>query len=232
MQHTPAADPLDRLRDEMLDKWSDHLDLMELHDAGEQQTLVVVADRLDDALQSTLSRQLQERFPGRTPQLQLLDRDTFAAVRQLIDAGVLHANPATTRTLYRAPSADRPKADGPSRRLTEARERLAQGMHKRRMANVLTDGGFSREALAPMRDAVEVAVQALTLWQGHNAGTPPALGLIDSALVQTKLLPAETLSLLARLREDQPSMDEAQAAELLARSDRLLAQADALLNRP
>ena len=56
-----------------------------------------------------------------------------------------------------------------------------------------------------MRDAVEVVLQALTLWQGHNAETPPAPSLIDSALVQTKLLPAETLSLVARLREDQSS---------------------------
>jgi hypothetical protein len=91
---------------------------------------------------------------------------------------------------------------------------------------------FFSEALAPMRDAVEVALQALTLWQGHIAVTPPALSLIDSALVQTKLLPVETLSLVARIREDQSSVEEAQAGELLARSDRLLAQADALLSRP
>jgi superfamily II DNA or RNA helicase len=228
----PAIDPLDRLRDELLGKWSAHLDLMELHDAGEQQTLLVVADRLDDTLQSTVARQLQEQFPERTPQLQILDRDTFATVRQLIDAGVLHADPASARTLYRAPTADRPKADGPTRRLTEARERLARGEHKRRMANVLTAGGFSTEALAPMRDAVEVAVQALTLWQGHNAETPPALGLINAVLVQSNLLPAETLSLVARLREDLPSVDEAQAGELLTRGDRLLAQAATLLSRP
>ena len=68
----------------------------------------------DDALQRTLARQLQERFPDRTPQLQLLDRDAFATIRRLIDAGVLHANPDTARTLYRAPAADTPRDDGPS----------------------------------------------------------------------------------------------------------------------
>ena len=232
VQPLPATDPLDQLRDEILGKWSAHLDLMELHGAGDEQTLLVVADRLNDALQNTLVRQLQEQFPDRTPRLQLLDRDTFATVLQLIDAGVLHANPATAKTLYRAPGADRPKDDDPSRRLTEACERLARGERQRRMANVLTEGGFVTEALAPMRDAVEVALQALTLWQGHNAETPPALSLIESALVQTQLLPAETLSLVARLREDQPSSDEAQACKLLTQSDRLLGQAAALLSRP
>ena len=73
VQHTPAADPLDRLRDEMLDIWSDHLDLMELHDTGEQQTLVVVVDSADDTLQNTFVGQLQVQFPDRTPRLQLLE---------------------------------------------------------------------------------------------------------------------------------------------------------------
>jgi superfamily II DNA or RNA helicase len=227
-----AADPLDQLRDEVLGKWNAHFDLMELHGEGDRQTLLVVADRLDDALQNTLARQLQERFPDRTPQLQLLDREAFATIRRLIDAGVLHANPATARTLYRAPAADRPTDDGRSRRLIEARDRLARSERQRRMANVLTAGGFPTEALAPMREAVEVAVQALTLWQGHDADTPPALSLIDSALVQSNLLPADTLSLVARLREDQPAADDVQAVDLLTQSNRLHSQAAALLNRP
>jgi len=225
----PATDPLEQLRDEMLGQWSAHLDLMELHGEGEQQTLLVVADRRDDALQSSLARHLQERFPDRTPQLQLLDREAFATIRQLIDAGVLHANRDTARTLYRTPAADKPKDDRSSKRLTEARDRLAQSEHQRRMAKVLTEGGFAAEALAPMRKAVETAVQALTHWKGHNAGIPPALSLIDSTLVQTKLLPADTLSLLARLREDQPVADDVQADDLLTQSDRLLSQAAALL---
>ncbi|MFQ5661493.1 MAG: SNF2-related protein [Gammaproteobacteria bacterium] len=223
------TDPLDRLRDDILSQWGNQLDLMELHGKGEQQTLLVVADRLDDALQSSLTRQLQEQFPGRTPQLKLLDRDTFATIRQLIDAGVLNANQDTARTLYRAPAADRPKDDGQSRRLSEARNRLAQGEHKRRMAKVLTEGGFSTEALVPMREAVETALQALTLWRNHNAETPPDLGLIDSTLIQTNLLPAETLSLVARLREGQPARDEVQTGKLLTQSDRLISQAASVL---
>jgi len=224
-----ATDPLDQLRDEVLGKWNAHLDLMELHGAGEQQTLLVVADRLDAALQSSLSRQLQDRFPDRTPQLQLLDRDAFATIRQLIDAGVLHANLDTARTLYRAPAADRPKADALTKRLTEARDRLAQGERQRRMAKVLTEGGFAAEALAPTREAVELALQALNLWQGHDADTPPALDLIDSVLVQTNLLPAQTLSLVASLRENQPDRDDVQTVDLLTQSDRLLSEAAALL---
>jgi superfamily II DNA/RNA helicase len=226
---TPPSDPIDRLRDDILSQWSKQLDLMELHGEAEQKTLLVVAERLDDALQSSLTRQLLELFPEQTPQLQLLDRDAFETIRQLIEAGVLNANQDTARTLYRAPATGSTKDDGHSRRLSEARDRLAQSEHKRRMAKVLTEGGFSTEALVPMREAVETALQALTLWRGHNAETPPDLGLIDSTLIQTNLLPAETSSLVARLREDQPARDEVQAGELLTQSDRLLSQAASAL---
>ena len=225
----PPTDPVDRLRDDILSRWRNQLDLMELHGEGEQQTLLVVADRLDDVLQNTLARQLQEQFPDQTPQLKLLDRDAFATIQQLIEAGILNANQNTARTLYRAPATNRPKDDGQSRRLTEARERLAQGEHKRRMAKVLTEGGFSTEALVPMREAVETALQALTHWQGHNAETPPTLGLIDSTLVQPDLLPNETLPLISLLRDEQSELDEARAGKLLTQSDSLLSRAASVL---
>ncbi len=197
--------------------------------SGEQQTLLVVADRLDETLQSTLTRQLQERFPEQTPQLKLLDRDAFATIQQLIETGILNASQESARTLYRAPAADRPKDDRQSRRLTEARDRLTRGEHKWRMAKVLTEGGFSIEALVPMREAVETALQALIHWQGHNAAALPTVELIDSVLVQPNLLPDETLSLISLLRDEQSELDEAMAGKLLTQSDSLLLQATSIL---
>ncbi|MCU7816310.1 MAG: DEAD/DEAH box helicase [Candidatus Thiodiazotropha sp. (ex Rostrolucina anterorostrata)] len=225
----PPTDPLDRLRDDILSQWNHQLELMELHGEGAQQTLLVVADRLSDALQSALTRQLQEQFPEQTPQLKLLDRDAFATIQQLIEAGVLNTNRDIVRTVYRAPAADKPKDDEQSKHLTEARNRLAQSEHKRRMAKVLTEGGFSTEALVPMREAVETALHALLFWRGHDTEKPPAQELIESTLVQANLLPAETLSLVARLREDQPEMNEAQADKLIKQSDDLLSQAASVL---
>jgi hypothetical protein len=97
------------------------------------------------------------------------------------------------------------------------------------MANVLAEGGFATEALLPMHEAVETALQALILWRDQDAGIPPSLGLIDSMLVKTNLLPTETLPLVARLRENEIAGDKAQAEQLLAQGDRLLAQAASVL---
>jgi len=229
-QKEPPASPSgphDRLRDEILSRWIHQLELMELHGEGERRTLLVVADPINDALQSALTGQLKALFPTQTPQLKLLDPDAFATIQQLIDAGILRANQERARTLYR--STDKPKDNETQKRLTEAREHLSRGEHKRRMAKVLIDGGFSAEAITPMRDAVEAALRALIVWQGHNSETPPEPELIDSVLVKTSLVPAETLSLVTRLRENQSEWDEPQGAALLAQIDRLLSQAASLL---
>lgn len=226
---TPPVDPFDRLRDDILSRWSNQLKLMELHGEGNQQTLLVVADRLNDTLQSALARQLQEQFPDQTPQLKVLDCDTFETIQQLVKTGILNASQASARILYRVPTADRAKDDEQSRRLAGALDQLARGEHKRRMAKVLADGGFTVEALAPMREAVEISLQALIEWQGHNTGTSPDLILIDSVLVKTNLLPAQNLSHIARLRDEQSEWDDVQAGKLIVKSDKIFSQAVSLL---
>ena len=226
---TPPTDPFDRLRDDILSRWSNRVELIELHGEGAQQTLLVVADRLDDILQSALARQLQDQFPDQMPQLNVLDRDTFQTIQQLVKSSILNASQGSVRTLYRLPTADKPKDNGQSRRLADALDHLARGEHKRRMAKLLADGGFTVEALVPMREAVDISLQALTVWQGHNTGTPPDLGLIDSVLVKTNLLPAENLSHIARLRDEQSEWDETHAGKLIMQSESIFSQAASLL---
>ena len=228
-QPTPPGDPFDRLRDDILVRWSNQLELIELHGKGDRQTLLVVADQPDEALHSDLTRQLQEQFPDQPPQLKMLDRDTFATIQALVEAGVLNTGQGNPRTLYRAPAANRQDSDERSSRLLEARKQLAKGERKQRMAKLLMQGGFIVEALAPMREAVDIALLALTLWRGHNAETAPDAELIDSMLVQTKLLPVETLSQITRLRDEQFEWDETPAAKLLAQSETLISRATSIL---
>jgi superfamily II DNA/RNA helicase len=229
-QPAPPIDPFERLRDDILSSWSTQLELIELHGEGDRQTLLVVTDQMDDALQNDLTRQLQQRFPDHPPELKALDRNTFATIQALVEAGILHASQNAARTLYRASAVNRPDDDGRSLRLSEAREHLARGERKRRMTKVLVEGGFIVEALAPMREAVDIALAALILWQGHGAETPPEAELIDSVLVQTKLLPAKTLSYITRLRDEQIDLDETQTGKLLTQGEFIFSRAASILD--
>ncbi len=226
---TSPVDPFDRLSGDILSRWRNQLDLMELHGTGDRRTLLIVVDRLDAALQDDLTRQLQERFPDQPPRLKLLDRDTFANIQALIEAGVLSANQDNARILYSAEATHEPVDEGKARRLPEALEHLAEGKRKRRMAKLLADGGFPMEALAPMREAVSILLRALILWQDRDAGTTPGPELIESVLVRTKLLPAETISIIKRLREELPEADETQAGVLLVESDSIFVRSASML---
>ncbi len=223
---TVPADPFDHLRDGILARWGNQL---ELHGEGNQQTLLVVAERINDALQSALARQLHDLFPEQTPQLKLLDRNTFATIHELIEAGVLSANQETGRTLYRASAEDDLKDDEQLKRLNQAHNHLAQSEHKRRMTKVLKEGDFATEALVPLREAVEIALQALAIWQGHDSETEMDPEWINSALVQADLLPSESLSVITALRDDKSSLDQSRTSQLLTQGDNLLSKAASIL---
>ncbi|MES9879775.1 MAG: DEAD/DEAH box helicase [Sedimenticola sp.] len=218
----PTTDPMEKLRDNLIDHWSDQLELMELHGEGAEQTLLVVTERMDEAMQEALNYQISQQFPDQTPQLKLLDKEAYATIQQLIKAGILSANSDNARTLYQASETGKPKASALSKRLSEARKHLTQSEHKQKMATVLANGGFAIEAIRPMSEAVETALHSLLIWQGHSADTETTTASIDSLLVEPKLLPAETLQLLSHLREDQPITDEKQAIQLLSQCDDLM----------
>ena len=226
----PPGDPYDELRDKILSRWIHQLELMELHGKGDGQTLLVVANPINEALQSALNSELKALFPTQTPRLQLLDPAAFTAIQQLIEAGVLSAGQDCGRRLYR--STDKEEGNEGLHRLAEAREHMARSERKRHMAQVLIDGGFSAEAVSPLCDAVETALQALLVWQIHNGETQPEPELIDAVLVESGLVPVETVSLLTQLRGNQSEWDKSQVTALLAQSDRLLSHAASLLGSP
>jgi len=221
---TPT-DPLQQLLGDVLSLWGNRLEVVELYGSGSRQTLLVVADRSDDDLRRVLSQQLQERFRHQPPRLRLMDRDAYATMQELLTDGILSSTQESARILYQVPERAKPGDDEQTKRLMEARKMLALSERNRRMATVLSEGGFATEALAPMREAVDTVLQALALWQGHKIEGSLAPGQIDSVLIQANLLPRDALSLLILLRDSPPTQDEAQAGKLFADCDDLISQA-------
>jgi hypothetical protein len=230
-QQAPPADPLLQLRDQLLNQWPGRLQLLELHGEGERKILLVVANQADDPLRDALTRQFNQHLPNLTPRLELMDSAAYQTLQRLIGAGVLSANTANVKTLHRAAVADTPQDDGQAQRLAEAREHLAKGEHKQRMAKVLVEGGFVTEALTPMREAVETVLHALAIQWDWKTAAPIPIDLVNVELVKKGLLPDEILSLVTRLRADQAEMDEKQATQLLLQGASLIEHVGAHLEQ-
>ena len=225
-QAVAAADPFERLGEGLATRWGPRLRQLELHGEGAERTLLLVVDRLDDDLRELAEGQLEALYPEQTPRLQILDQAGYAAVQQLLEAGLLSINQEGVRRLYQP--GEEPKDEQGPRRQAEARELLGEGDHQRRMARLLCDGGFRLEALPPLRDALEIGLRALALWRGEPAEAPLELGRISSQLVGDGLLPAGTVPLITRLR-DPSSWSAEQAQQLFEQGDELLERAASLL---
>jgi superfamily II DNA or RNA helicase len=230
----PAGDPYARLGEEIVDRWKDGVDLVEVHGDADRRTLVVVADQPDPAMRQSVERRIADQFPGQPLRLEVLDRATFETIQRLLAAGVLRAPADEVRTLHRSPSlAGEAAAAGTERlkaaRLEAARRRFAQAQHKQRMATVLADGGFAVEALAPLTEAVEIALQSLAGALGEAEAEKIPLGLVESRLAGEGLVPADTPALVARLRAGADGCGENAARALLEQGRTLLAQGVAAL---
>ncbi len=226
-----AADPVQHLREDLLARWSERLELLEVHGEGAARTLLVVADRLDDTLNASLREAVVEHFPAPTPRMELLDRATFETLQRLIEAGILSAGPNAVHSLHRSPALASQRAGRDERRLLDARKLFAQAERKQRMARVLADGGFTVEAISPLKEGVETALQSLVHLLGEAHGEPIPLGLIESRLVNENLLPAETVSLVTRLRANGSTGSDVETPNLLRQGAALFKHAAEVLDR-
>ena len=226
-----AADPVQHLREDLLARWSERLELLEVHGEGAARTVLVVADRLDDTLNASLRQAVAERFPAPTPRMELLDRATFETLQRLIEAGVLSAGPNAVHSLHRSPALATQRAGRNERRLLDARKLFAQAERKQQMARVLADGGFAVEAISPLKEGVETALQSLAHLLGEAHGEPIPLGLIESRLMNENRLPAETVSLVTRLRANGGTGSEAETPNLLRQGAALFKHAAEALDR-
>jgi hypothetical protein len=177
-----------------------------------------------------LEQAVDEQFPEASAQLEVLDRKTYDAIQRLIAAGVLSPGEGASKILHQSPSQTERRSEERGRRLAESRKRFEEAERKQRMAGVLADGGFPVEALPPLREAVETALRSLAYLTGQDGDDAVSLGFIESRLIGENMVPPETPSLVAQLRESAGG-DEDMARSLFTRGQQVLEHAAEALNR-
>lgn len=205
------AEPLERLRQDLVADLGDGLLLLETHAAQDGRTTVlVVVGRLVDGAQARAQTEAALRrhaeAAGVPAHLELLDQAAFEAVQRLVEAGVVQLAPAGRRLLHRSPALADPRAVDEQRRLHRARLCFARGEHRQRMATLLAEGGFPADALPPLAEAVQAALLCLAHLAGVAAedGEDLSLTAIEAlrrAAPPAGHLAAETLPLAARLQD-------------------------------
>ncbi len=240
---TPA-EPLERLRQDLVTGFGDRLLLLETHTAHDGRTTVLaVMERLVDADQARAQAEAALRRHvgdgGEPPRLELLDQAAFEAIERLVEAGVVQIAPAGRRLLHRSPALTDPQAVDRQRRLHRARQCFARGEHKQRMATLLAEGGFPVESLAPLAEAVQAALLCLARLAGVATEDGEELSLTAIEALRRAAPPAgdlaaEVLPLAARSQERVEAfatVPEEEARAWVQEGSRLFARIEDSLSR-
>jgi len=168
------------------------------------ETILAVAD---EALQDRLQERLTEHFGETPPQLKILDRNLYATLQQLVEAGIIQFTHVTTGRVYDASVDADNETRVRQRREAKVKKALGAAEKKYRMSQLLADGGFPAESLAPLSDALNQALAAGAAASDLTIDEPIAIGQLGP-LQKSYDLPADTLSTLATLRHERGSLDE------------------------
>lgn len=161
--------------------------------------LLAVLDADGATLQAERDR-LASRENAAVLPVELLDRESWLAMRRLAAAGLMQFTEGRKQDLYRADGFAEPSASPAADVAVRAADLLRQADRSIRMATVLAAGGFPDEA-APLltkalaQGAGAVLVRRNELPAGATMATPDQI----RALVETGAMPAAALSTLVAL---------------------------------
>jgi hypothetical protein len=212
----PPPSPLKRLSESIL---TDHPDRLEhLEQRGD--TLLAVVDAPDRHFAEELEQRISQCYQDTIPQLEMLDRATFDTLQRLAAAGVIQfAQPEKGKSLN---TQDDRQARAQRRKEALIDKHLKAAEEKQRMSKLLAEGGFFKEALAPMNDALNKAMTALAVKAGDKSDNPISIGRVGQ-LQSVYKLPAETVSTVAMLRHESDGLNEADAKQAMASANEIIA---------
>jgi superfamily II DNA or RNA helicase len=242
----PPADPLEQLRDGLLELAGERLLHMEVREAPDgSQVVLAVLDRPTAADRREMEARVREHLGGpggdTPPVLEIVDRAVFAALERLGAAGFL-TRAGEGRELHHSP-AYAPGREGPAEpaedaerraRLARAREIFLQGERRVHMAAVLAQGGFPVEALPHLREGLEQVLRGLAHGEGRTVTEPEVVDLdwAEEALREWEV--TVLLALTTRLRGGPETLllaSEEEARDWVGRGEALTREIGEALGR-
>jgi hypothetical protein len=231
--------PLERFKQDLLTELADRVQLVRSgpQPAGPGEAVLVVVDGDADQAAGVI-RRLHARALGEAGgSVEVVDRNTFETIERLASLGLVTLPGQPGAELHRGPGVARRGPSPEELRLDRARELSAQAERKAQMAGVLAKGGFPAEGLAPLRDAVELALRGLTVLSGDDVAweKPDAVtaSVLHARVVPAGLLVPGDASWVSSLRElsTTDAVEETLARQLVTAGEKLIGSAQATIAR-
>ena len=178
------ADPIQKFSDDVLARFPDQVDRVSQftrHD-GEHSVLAVVDNKQQAA--AKFMQQYNRSHEQAVDHLNVIDRDTFNTIQQLIEAGILKLNPEH-KDLFNTTSNNNTSHQQHAYWQTQAQDYLQQAARSIKLAGHLLAGDFCQESLPAIKQALDNSLIAFA-WlcgEGETAIEKLAINFIDERLV-------------------------------------------------
>jgi hypothetical protein len=221
------ADPARAFCEDLVARHTGQVRLVTRHEGagtGHPSVLVAVVRGMDDGARAAA---VALASPDAASAVEVLDETTYAAIRRLVDAGVLRFTGPAPDVLHREAGMADDSAAEQAKRQAAAVPLLSEAERRLRMGRVLLSNGFGADALPPLTTACDTLLKAaVTLALGEPAATAPVTdAIIETVLAPRGILPPTAPATLARIRAANVSTEQAALPGLFAEAERLLAAA-------
>ncbi len=205
-QDKRTSQPVDDFYQEVKAKHPQLLESLSQFENEQQQKTLFAVVKGDREQQSEQLQLIADAQAEPVINLEVIDESTMATIQRLIDAGILSLNDAIKELQPTASKAEKDKAKQQVWR-NSARKRVTEIDRKFQMAELLFNGGFVAEALAPTVEVVELCLSCLYQAVTGKVEKIVALSVVSDSLAQSFELSEGIVSLLTNLRKDEYQLE-------------------------
>lgn len=182
-------------------------------------TLLTVVDNPDKQLTGEVEQRIRQLYGDNPPQLEMIDPATFDILQRLAEAGVIQFTQPNKGEPY--PASNDKQVRQQQQLEARVKKHLDHAKEKQRMSRLLFEGGFVREAVTPMNDALNEAMLAAVINSGDKADGLLSVSRIEQ-LQSAFNLPQGSVSTIAALRHEAETLTEEEAARLMDSAGKII----------
>lgn len=211
VEKVTQADSMDEFYHEIEAKHPDSLTHLSVFENKEGQDTVFSVVQGDAKEQKQMFQDVAKGQDNKS--IEVIDAETMATIQRLVDAGILSFNTAT-KTLLSSEKNEQRIQKQRQNWVNNALHRFVDVERQFKMSELLFNGGFKQEALAPSMKALELSVSCLYQAISGKLEEKIELSIIQEQLIPQFDLSSELLTILASLREGS-DIHQSEALKLL-----------------
>lgn len=153
---------------------------LDLHQqTGRQKKIIfAVIKTNDENIKQIIQQRFQEAGLGQLYEMEIADTAAYAMIKRLESAGIIQTSSQNSQSLFEMQPGAETRLKQQSARINKSRDLLSKIDRQRKLSELLINGGFCQEGLAPLRETVDHTLTAFS-YANNIIGNPEEKFTLD-----------------------------------------------------